>query len=193
MAQDSIAPLREPGKPEAPSGLQWGRGAPTGEKRAETRRGFFRATGRTPPRANGLRRPSVLKPQEDSRPSRRGLWIALALVPIALAAAFWLPAWWEAREFWQVQSIAGVDAGIVPGDLTGARKKIDPGRTAAEITAAIGKPSMAVGTDGRDMRHEIWTYYFADGKMIVNLTDGVAVRISTVYGAPKLPKSTRPR
>jgi hypothetical protein len=132
-------------------------------------------------------------PMEESRPRRRGLIIAVVLVPIAVAAALWLPRWWESREFRQVEKIAGAGAQIVPGDLTSARKKIDPGKTAAEIRAAIGEPSMLVGTDGRDIRHEIWTYYFADGKMIVNLTDGVAVRISTIYGPPRLPKSTRPR
>jgi hypothetical protein len=130
---------------------------------------------------------------EDPRRPRRGLLVAIALVPIVLAAALWLPAWWESREFRQVEKIAGVGAPILPGDLTGARKKIDPGKTAAEITAAIGKPSISVGTDGRDIRHEIWTYYFADGKMVVNLTDGVAVRIATVYGARQPPGSKRPR
>ncbi len=85
----------------------------------------------------------------------------------------------------------GVGSTIVPGDITGARKKIDPGMTAEKIQAAIGKPSFLVGTDGKEIRHEIWTYYFADGTMTVNLTDGAVARVSTVYGPPNIPKSTR--
>ncbi|HEY3202239.1 MAG TPA: hypothetical protein VGL03_01140 [Thermoanaerobaculia bacterium] len=130
---------------------------------------------------------------EGSRPPRRGLLLAIALVPLLVAAAVWLPRRWEAREFWQAQAIAGVGSRVVPGALTDARKRIDPGATAENVVAAIGKPSISVGTSGKDSRHEIWTYYFADGTMTVNLTDSVVVRVSTVYGPPKLPRSTRER
>jgi hypothetical protein len=80
---------------------------------------------------------------------------------------------------------------MVPGNLTDARKKVDPGVTADKIVAAIGKPSFKARTQGRDSTHEIWTYYFADGTMIINLTDDSAVRIQTTYGRPKIPRSTR--
>jgi hypothetical protein len=127
-----------------------------------------------------------------SAPSpRRGLLLAVFLVPIFLLAVLWLPRWWENREFQQVQAIAGVGSQIVPGQLTEARQKIDPGVPAEKIVAAIGKPSFSVGTNGKNSRHEIWTYYFADGTMVVNLTDGSAVRISMAYGPPKVPKTTR--
>lgn len=122
---------------------------------------------------------------------RRRLILAVFLVPILLIAVLWLPRWWENREFQQVQAIAGVGSRVVAGNLTDARRKIDSGASAQKIEAAIGKPSFAVGTDGKDSRHEIWTYYFADGTMTVNLTDGSAVRISMVYGPPKIPKTTR--
>ena len=128
---------------------------------------------------------------EDERSPRRGLILAVILIPILLVAALWLPRWWENREFRQVQAIAGVGSQIVPGTVTEARKKVDPGLTAEKIVAAIGKPSFSVGTDGKESRHEIWTYYFADGTMVVNLTDGVAARISTGYGKPKIPRTTR--
>lgn len=126
----------------------------------------------------------------DDSPRRR-LLLAVFLVPILLLALLWLPRWWENREFRQLQAIAGVGSRIVPGRLTEARGKIDPGASAEKIVAAIGKPSFSVGTDGKDARHEIWTYYFADGTMVVNLTGGSAVRISVTYGPPKIPKTTR--
>lgn len=127
----------------------------------------------------------------SANPSRRGLLLAVFLVPIFLLAVLWLPRWWENREFRQVQAIAGVGSQIVPGKLTDARRKIDPGFSAEKIVGAIGKPSFSVGTDGKDSRREIWTYYFADGTMVVNLTDGSAVRISMAYGPPRIPKTTR--
>jgi hypothetical protein len=127
----------------------------------------------------------------SAQSSRRRLILAVFLVPILLIAVLWLPSWWENREFQQVQAIAGVGSRIVAGNLTDARRKIDPGASAQKIEAAIGKASFAVGTDGKDSRREIWTYYFADGTMIVNLTDGTAVRVSTYYGPPKIPKTTR--
>ncbi len=119
---------------------------------------------------------------------RRGLIAAVVLVPAVLAAALWLPRWWEGRELKAARDIAGVGSPLAPGSMTDARKRIDPGLSAEKIVAAVGKPSFAVGTDGREARHEIWTYYFQDGTMTVNLTDGTAVRIGTLYGTPRVPK-----
>lgn len=119
---------------------------------------------------------------------RPGLIAALVLVPAVLAAALWLPRWWEHRELQAARDIAGVGSPIAAGSMTDARKRIDPGLSREKIVAAVGKPSFLVGTDGRDARHEIWTYYFQDGTMTVNLTDGTAVRIGTVYGTPRVPK-----
>ncbi len=123
--------------------------------------------------------------------SRRGLYVALAVVPLVLIAALWGPAWWEKRELREAQMIAGVGSQIVPGKITEARQKIDPGSPAEKIVAAIGKPSFKVGTEGKGTTHEIWTYYFNDGTLTINLTDGAAVRIGTAYGHPKIPRSTR--
>ena len=120
--------------------------------------------------------------------TRRGLIAAVVLVPLVLAAALWLPRWWERRELQAARDIAGVGATVAQGSMTDGRKKIDPGLPADKIVAAIGKPSFSVGTDGKDAHHEIWTYYFQDGTLTVNLTDGTAVRISTIYGTPRVPK-----
>lgn len=127
----------------------------------------------------------------EARGTRRKLIAAVFLVPIVLAAALWLPAWWEHRQLHEAQSIAGVGSQMVPGTLTDARKKIDPGVTGERIVAAIGKPSFKYGAQGASL-HEIWTYYFHDGTLTINLTDGAAVRIATEYGHPRIPRSTRP-
>ncbi len=120
--------------------------------------------------------------------TRRRLLAAVVVVPAVLAAALWLPRWWEGRELEQAREIAGVGSQLAPGSMTDARTKIDPGLGSEKIVAALGKPSFAVGTEGRDSRHEIWTYYFRDGMLTINLTDGTAVRISTLYGPPRIPK-----
>ncbi len=123
--------------------------------------------------------------------TRKALIAAIFFVPVLLVAALWGPKWWERHELQEAQKVAGVGSQMVPGHLTDARKKIDPGATAEAIVAAIGKPSFKVGTQGRDSTREIWTYYFADGTLVINLTDGSAVRIGTTYGRPKIPRSSR--
>ena len=125
---------------------------------------------------------------DGEQKTRRGLLAAVVLVPVFLVAALWLPKWWEGRELAEARRIAGVGSEMTAGSMTEARKKVDPGLTADKIVAAIGKPGFSVGTDGRDTTHEIWTYYFSDGTMTINLTDGAAVRISTIYGTPRIPK-----
>ena len=125
---------------------------------------------------------------EDARPVGRRMLLLVVLVPILVGAALWLPDWWEKRELHAAQALAGVGSQILPGSITDARKKIDPGMTAEKITAAIGKPSFLAGTAGEESKHEIWAYYYSDGTMKVNLTDGIAVRISTEYGKPFIPK-----
>jgi len=120
--------------------------------------------------------------------TRSRLLAAVVLVPLFLVAALWLPKWWEGRELAEARKIAGVGSQLTAGSMTDARRKVDPGLAADKIVAAIGKPGFAVGADGRATTHEIWTYYFTDGTMTINLTDGVAVRIGTIYGPPRIPK-----
>ncbi len=113
-------------------------------------------------------------------------------IPIFVAAALWLPRWWENREYREAEAIAGVGAPLAAGSLADARGKIDPGVAAHDVMARLGKPAIAVGTEGRDTRREVWKYYFADGTLIVNLTDGRVQRVSTTFGPPKIPTSARP-
>jgi hypothetical protein len=84
-----------------------------------------------------------------------------------------------------------VGSRILPGTLADARKRVDPGLAAARVTAALGQPSFSVRTEGTSV-HEIWTYYFADGTLTVNLTDGYVARVSTEFGPPRIRTSKRP-
>lgn len=81
-------------------------------------------------------------------------------------------------------------ARILPGSADEARRKIDPGLLSEKVVAAIGKPSLAVHTAGSST-HDIWTYYYADGTMTVNLTDGVIVLIGLDFHPPVIPTSRR--
>jgi hypothetical protein len=128
---------------------------------------------------------------EEIRP-HRGLLAAAALVPLVVAAALWLPAWWESREYRASEAIAGVGTPIAPGSLAEARKLLDRGAATEDVVARLGKPSMSVATEGRDSRGEIWTYHFSDGTLRVNVTDGRVQRVSTSFGAPRIPTSARP-
>ncbi len=128
---------------------------------------------------------------EEAHP-RRSLWALAALVPVFVAVALWLPRWWENREYREAEAIAGVGAPIVPGTLVEARKRLDTGDASEDVAARLGKPSISVATEGRDTVREVWTYYFSDGTMRVNITDGRVQRVSTSIGPPKIPTSARP-
>ena len=77
--------------------------------------------------------------------------------------------------------------------LAGASNVVDStgGRGEIELMTRLGKPSFTVRTEGAST-HEIWKYYFADGTLTVNLTDGYVARISTEFGPPKIRQSRRP-
>lgn len=128
--------------------------------------------------------------EADRSRGRLSLVIAAALVLVA--GALWLPTWWEARQYREVEAIAGVGSKVLPGRLAGARRKIETGNGSRAVEAAIGRPSVAVRTEGLSS-HEKWTYYYADGTMTVNITDGAVVRISTDFTPPVIPTSRRPR
>ena len=127
----------------------------------------------------------------EERLPRRSLIVAVVCVPI-VAAALWLPRWWEHREYREAEKIAGIAAPMAAGTVAEARKQLETGTAATDVASRLGKPSMSVATEGRDSRREIWTYYFPDGTMLINITDGRVQRVSTTFGAPKIPTSARP-
>jgi len=116
-------------------------------------------------------------------------WWAVAIVVAALVG--FAPGWWERRIYRQQEALAGVEAPIRAGALADARKKIDIGLTAVQVIASVGEPSLRRSTEGPTPR-AIWTYYYRDGTMDVNLTSGVVRRIALTNGAPFIAKSKRP-
>ena len=119
------------------------------------------------------------------------LYVMIAGAVLLAAAAFWLPRWWENREYRAAEAIAGVGSPILPGKLVEARKTVDPGLKAEKVEELLGKASFAVRTEGASV-HDIWKYYFADGTLTVNLTDGYVTRVGTHFGPPKIRKTGRP-
>jgi hypothetical protein len=110
--------------------------------------------------------------------------VALAAGVLLLGAGAFGLRWWEARVDRQSESIAGIGK-ILPGSVTDARRKVDPGRTEQAVLEAIGKPSAKAVTRGAE-RHEKWTYYFADGTLTLSMTDGYLARADLEYGPPRL-------
>src|SRR5262249_27567162 len=123
----------------------------------------------------------------EAPPSRR-LVVGLALVLLAAGLAVWLPRWWDRRQLQKAEEIAGVGSPVLPGSVTDARRKIDSGMSSEKVSRAIGKASFAVHTEGTST-HDIWTYYYKDGTMTINLTDGMVQRVSLALGPPNIPKS----
>jgi len=121
-------------------------------------------------------------------PLRRRLIIGLAFLVIVAGLAVFLPSWWDRRQFHKLEEIAGVGSPLLSGSVADARRKIDSGMPSEKVSGAIGKASFAVHTDGAST-HDIWTYYYKDGTMTVNLTDGMVQRISVAFGPPSIPKS----
>lgn len=122
---------------------------------------------------------------------RPALVVAILVVLALVAAALWVPRWWNIRLYRQTEALTGVGSAVQPGGVTQARGKIDPGKTSKQVVELVGRPSFSVGTEGSST-HDIWTYYYSDGTMTVNLTDGIVQRISIAFGPPKIPTSRRP-
>jgi hypothetical protein len=127
----------------------------------------------------------------QERGPRPALFAALFGVLLLVAAALWLPRWWNNRLYRQTEALTGIGSVLQPGGITQARGKIDPGKSAKQVVEALGRPSFSIGTEGSST-HDIWTYYYADGTMTINLTDGIVQRVSIAYGPPNIPKTRRP-
>ena len=127
----------------------------------------------------------------QERTPRPALLATLFGVLLLVAAALWLPRWLNNTLYRRMEALTGVGSPLQPGGVTQARGKIDPGKNAKQVVEALGRASFAVGTEGSST-HDIWTYYYADGTMTINLTDGIVQRVSIAYGPPNIPKARRP-
>lgn len=112
---------------------------------------------------------------------RRRIVAAFIFAAFAGVAALVLPRWWQSRSDRHVETPVGSPGAVLPGNVTDARSKIDPGKSEKAVLESIGKPSVAVETKGAE-RHTIWTYYYSDGNLTLNMTDGYLVRVDTEYG-----------
>ena len=111
---------------------------------------------------------------------RRRIVAAFFAAAVAGVAALVLPSWWQSRAGRQPNPSVGAGA-VLPGNVTDARRKIDPGKSEKAVLDALGKPSAAVETKGVE-RHTVWTYTYSDGNLTLNMTDGYLVRVDTEYG-----------
>ena len=115
---------------------------------------------------------------------RRKLLAVLAAGVLFLGAGAFGLRWWETRVDRQSEAIAGIGK-VLPGSVTDARRKVDPGRTEKAVLGAIGPPSAKAETRGAE-RHAKWVYYYADGTLTLSLTDGYLARADLEYGPPPL-------
>jgi len=120
----------------------------------------------------------------EKEEGRRKLLAVLAAGVLVLGAGAFGLRWWEGRVDRQSEAIAGIGK-VLPGSVTDARRKVDPGRTEQAVLEAIGKPSARAETRGAE-HHAKWTYYYADGTLTLSLTDGYLARADLEYGPPRL-------
>ena len=120
----------------------------------------------------------------ETEKNRRKLIAAMAAGVLFLGAGAFGLRWWEGRVDRQSEAIAGIGK-VLPGSVTEARKKVDPGRTEQAVLEAIGKPSSRAETRGAE-RHAKWIYNYADGTLTLSLTDGYLARADLEYGPPRL-------
>lgn len=68
----------------------------------------------------------------------------------------------------------------LPGKTYENREKIRQGMKQADLTAAVGAPSEKLESRGQVVSGH-WTYLYSDGKIVVNLRDGVVTEIETTF------------
>ena len=76
--------------------------------------------------------------------------------------------------------LARKSRGVLPGKTYENREKIRQGMKQMELSAAIGAPSEKLESRGQVVSGH-WTYLYADGKIVINLRDGVATGIETTF------------
>ena len=76
--------------------------------------------------------------------------------------------------------LARKSRGVLRGKTYENREKIRQGMKQADLAAAIGEPSEKLESRGQIVSGH-WTYLYSDGKIVLNLRDGVITEIETTF------------
>jgi len=76
--------------------------------------------------------------------------------------------------------LAQKSRGVLYGKTYEHREKIRQGMRQEELSAAIGEPSEKLESRGQVVSGH-WTYLYADGKIVLNLRDGVVTGVETTF------------
>jgi len=76
--------------------------------------------------------------------------------------------------------LAQKSRGVLPGKTYEHREKVRQGMKQGEVSAAIGEPSEKLESRGQVVSGH-WTYLYADGKIVLNLRDGVVTGVETTF------------
>jgi hypothetical protein len=69
---------------------------------------------------------------------------------------------------------------VLPGKTYESREKIRQGMHQAELSAALGDPSEKLESRGQIVSGH-WTYLYADGKIVIQLRDGIVTEVATTF------------
>lgn len=78
------------------------------------------------------------------------------------------------------QDLAQASRGVLPGKTWESREKIRQAMKESELSAALGAPSEKLESRGQVVSGH-WTYLYKDGKIVVNLRDGIVTEIETTF------------
>jgi hypothetical protein len=69
---------------------------------------------------------------------------------------------------------------VLPGKTYESREKIRQGMRQPDLSAALGDPSEKLESRGQILSGR-WTYLYADGKIVVQLRDGMVTEVETTF------------
>jgi len=112
----------------------------------------------------------------EGRVVARPLLLALGIATLALACG-------RGHENAVIPSrsdLARSSRGVLPGKTYESREKIRQGMKERELSTAIGAPSEKLESRGQVVSGH-WTYLYSDGKIVIQLRDGIVTEIETTF------------
>lgn len=134
-----------------------------------------RERGRSP--SPGSRRLAGLSHRGKGENRPRLVPIAFLLLAVALGACG------RAREDAVIPArsdLAQQSRGVLPGKTYDNREKIRQGMREADLDSALGAPSEKLESRGQSVSGHR-TYLYSDGKIVVNLRDGMVTEVETTF------------